>query len=482
MEDCVNVLKLMMKTFRRESHRVLSSERTTVLGADGMLMVLQLVMAEINKQISLFEFLSGNHEVQEPPATPHTKPHPLRSQVKMAVRRVFFSYLSLLVNTKDDMALAMTLDVPSRSLGRQAFTDVKHAARDSNTSLFLAVTSFIRAVQLGGKGYAPSESHPLRKHLKGLTLFVHFLDSLEEILGETPDPSVCGARLLAAIRAALLKGRSSEDEVYAAAEETSLELKERMRELQQKLTTEGSNSGISPARPKAHAVNHATALGGRDTVKLLMALLDEEATAPPCANKAELLSEDQPVLCGAERTCMLSLFRSPEVSTGSSPEPLKNRVQSRINLLRAKRTDRVVLSQFSITYREHDDDLPLNRVLDFPSSSQTPTCVHPAPKPRPSPAVDVDTPTAEAQQEVVLVQRSGNALKAKTGKGSTAGSVTTVKGNKRKQTSKDGAENEPPEKKRVTGASVKPNQRLNKASSKKKLITGQGTLTSFFRV
>lgn len=37
-----------------------------------------------------------------------------------------------------------------------------------------------------------------------------------------------------------------------------------------------------------------------------------------------------------------------------------------------------IRSQFACTYK--DADLPLNRVLDFPSSSQIPTCVHPAPK------------------------------------------------------------------------------------------------------
>lgn len=58
-------------------------------------------------------------------------------KVKTAVRRVFCSYLTLLVNSKNDMALALTLDVPSRCLGRQAFTDIKHAAHKSNTSLFL---------------------------------------------------------------------------------------------------------------------------------------------------------------------------------------------------------------------------------------------------------------------------------------------------------------------------------------------------------
>ena len=51
-----------------------------------------------------------------------------------------------------------------------------------------AATSFARAVQLGGKGYAPAESNPLRKHVKGLSDFVHFTDNLEEILGDNPNP------------------------------------------------------------------------------------------------------------------------------------------------------------------------------------------------------------------------------------------------------------------------------------------------------
>lgn len=44
-------LKVLVKVFRRECHRVLHSERTTIHGADGMLMVLQLAMAEVNKQV-----------------------------------------------------------------------------------------------------------------------------------------------------------------------------------------------------------------------------------------------------------------------------------------------------------------------------------------------------------------------------------------------------------------------------------------------
>lgn len=42
--------------------------------------------------------------------------------------------------------------------------------------------------------------------------------------------------------------------------------------------------------------------------------------------------------------------------------------------------ERGLRSQFACTYVEDDDNKPLNRVLDFPSTSQLPTCKHPAPK------------------------------------------------------------------------------------------------------
>ncbi|XP_059182063.1 PCNA-interacting partner [Centropristis striata] len=590
MEAINNRLKVMVKVFRRECHRVLQSERTTIHGADGMLMLLQLAIAEVNKQhggefkvalsdvlmawkhllldklhlpppnfarlenydlileayesflkrsntvdlvdilsmykqlrldsdleepvspIQLFEFLSGNTDVSElpdssVPSTPSSKSRPCSSQVKLSVRRVFCSYLNLLLNLKNDMALALTIDVPSRALGRQAFTDIKHAAQNNNTSLFLTVTSFVRAIQLGGKGYAPAESDPLRKHVKGLSDFVQFLDNLEEILGEIPDPSVCGARLVTAIRAALVKGRSSGDAVHAAAEETTEELKARICQLHQiqKQIANGSGTGISPARPKAYKVNHCTAYGGRDTVKVLMALLDEEALIPPCGNKADLLSEDQPVLSGAEGICVLNLFRSPEVSTGCSPEPLKNRVQSRLDLLKPKPKDKGIRSQFACTY--NDEELPLNRVLEFPSTSQIPTCVHPAPKAQTLPAVDEECssnveeetkakstsecPNKEQsgfQQGAALKPRSGNAQNRGAGPGNRkkTGTQAQGKGNKRKQVDSDqqgGSENEPPEKKQLTSVSVKmPGKTVGKVSSKKKLIAGQGKLTSFFRV
>jgi len=72
-------------------------------------------------------------------------------------------------------------------------------------------------------------------------------------------------------------------------------------------------------QPRAHVINHGTALGGRDTVKVLLALLDREAAAPPARNKADLLCEA--LLGGGDDDTgapMLTLFRcgsySPRLS------------------------------------------------------------------------------------------------------------------------------------------------------------------------
>lgn len=72
--------------------------------------------------------------------------------------------------------------------------------------------------------------------------------------------SVCGARLVTAIRAVLVKGRSSGEEFFAAAEETTKELKERICQIHQiqKQTTNGSNTGISPARVMYSLYSSAT--------------------------------------------------------------------------------------------------------------------------------------------------------------------------------------------------------------------------------
>ncbi|KAK6487949.1 PCNA-interacting partner [Huso huso] len=590
-------LQTMVKVFRRECHRVLESQRTTICGADEMLMVLQLSMAEINKEengeftvllsnllvtwkhlmkdklhllhetsdapenynairkmynsflkssnivdlidvyemydtlkterdceelltpVQLLEFLSGNSDscnvadvvIPPVPATPSNRQSQKHSKLPTVV---ICAYLKLLVNSKNDLAMAHVLNIPDRGLGRGAFTDLKHAARNTQTSLFLAATSFIRAIQLGGKGYAPSETDPLRKHLKGLSDFVHFTDNLEELLGEIPDPSFAGSRIMSTIKARLLKGRSSEDPLCAAAEETVQELRLRIKNIihSQKEATNASAIGISPARPKCYAINHSTAYGGRETVKVLLHLLDEEATSPPSRNKADLLYGDEGDMAEAGVSCILTLFRSPEPSTGSSPKSLRYRVLEHEGKTTPKAKGNPIRSQFACTYR--DDPLVNKKLLQFPSLSQVPTCVHPAPKKALVPVLCFDDEPSTAnvtENEALIIERkrpafgstSGNTQQKGNSRKKGSGSANGQPGNKsckRKQVyvndenANCSHENEPPQKRAAGGPKVsdKPHNKLDcktgapgkgsKAVAKKKLIAGQGKLTNFFRL
>nr|XP_039327941.1 PCNA-interacting partner isoform X8 [Saimiri boliviensis boliviensis] len=152
---------------------------------------------ENNNRISptqLLDFLSGTqYAVGDEsdlykPISPTSKYTQDNEKVQRLARKIIFSYLNLLVNSKNDLAMAYILNIPDRGLGREAFTDLKHAAREKQMSMFLVATSFIRTIELGGKGYAPPPSDPLRTHVKGLSNFIRFIDKLDEILGEITNP------------------------------------------------------------------------------------------------------------------------------------------------------------------------------------------------------------------------------------------------------------------------------------------------------
>ncbi|XP_072002491.1 PCNA-interacting partner isoform X1 [Engystomops pustulosus] len=561
-----NVLDLI-KCFRRQWALVCECERTTVCGADNMLLMLQLAVGEVNKKnglgftaslsdvlltwkhfikdklgvisddspspenydsirktydqllknsnsldvIDLYkayskldsstgaklssdqlqEFLFGYHSedsdhVSLSLSTP-CKNNMDFVKMKEVIQRIFCSYLSLLVNSKNDIALAQVLNCPERGLGREAFTDLKRAAKNKQMSLFLVATSFIRAVELGGKGYAPSETDPLRKHIKGLSQFVHFIDKLEEILGETHSTRNAGELILSAIKMQLIKGRGSGDSFTEAVIEMAQDLDLRIKNLNSSNESDHS-TGISPARPKIHAINRGTALGGRETIKTLLILLDEEAASPPSKNKADLLCGDEEnAIFGA--ISLLSLFRTPAQSSGSSPKPLNQRVQKGIDKNKPKLKQNLIRSQFSCTYK--DDAATQMKRFAFPSMSQVPTCVHPAPKIVPVLCFDEEdngVSIGDASNQKTALQINTGNVEPKVGKGK-SNKEPLRKSAKRKQL--DNGENqalpdgEPPQKKTIP--SCKPKEkatmgRNNNKSAAKKQIVGQAKVTSFFRV
>ncbi|KFZ52101.1 PCNA-interacting partner, partial [Antrostomus carolinensis] len=324
----------LIKCFRRQWPLFSNSERTTVCGADCMLMVLQLSMAEVNKQhhgdftvslsdvletwkyllhdklglsyenmkepenyadqkkayhaflarsnmldlidicqkcyglglvseeesiapVQLLAFISGIMNVQESddsvlstPSTPVKRQSQENVKVTILAKKCVYSYLSLLVNSKDDLALAHILNVPDRGLGREAFTNLKHASQNRKMSIFLMATSFIRTTELGGRGCASSLFDPLRVHVKGLSNLVNFIDKLQEIVGETLNLRIAGGRILSTVKMHLIKGRSNGDPFCQAAEEVVQDLDLKIKNIidsQHEVLT-ASTTGVSPAR------------------------------------------------------------------------------------------------------------------------------------------------------------------------------------------------------------------------------------------
>ncbi|EHH21117.1 hypothetical protein EGK_04113 [Macaca mulatta] len=568
----------MIKEFRKNWRALCNSERTTLCGADSMLLALQLSMAENNKQHSgeftvslsdvlltwkyllheklnlpvenmdvtdhyedirkiyddflensnmldlidvykkcriltsncennkticpsqLLDFLSGKqYAVGDEtdlsiPTSPTSKYKQDNEKVQLLARKIIFSYLNLLVNSKNDLAVAHILNIPDRGLGREAFTDLKHAAREKQMSMFLVATSFIRTIELGGKGYAPPPSDPLRTHVKGLSNFINFIDKLDEILGEIPNPSIAGGQILSVIKMQLIKGRNSRDPFYKAIEEVAQDLDLRIKNIinSQEGVVAVSTTDISPARPKSHAINHGTAYCGRDTVKTLLVLLDEEAASAPTKNKAELLYDEENTI-HHNGTSILTLFRSP-TQVNNSIKPLRERICKSMQEKKIKMKQTLIRSQFACTYK--DDYMISKDNWNNVNLASKPLCVlHMENDLTEGVNSSVGRSTIGKSFGNVHLDRSKN---EKVSRKST--SQTGNKSSKRKQVDLDGENilcdngNEPPQHKNVKipkKSNYSQNKlysklakvaKSNKCTAKDKLIPGQAKLTQFFRL
>ncbi|KFW73452.1 PCNA-interacting partner [Pygoscelis adeliae] len=453
----------LIKCFRRQWPLFSNSERTTVCGADCMLMALQLSMAEVNKQhhgdftvslsdvleawkyllhdklglsyenmkepenyadlkkayhaflarsnmldlidicqmcyglglvsedesiapVQLLEFISGIMNVQEnngsvlsTPSTPVNRQGQENVKVTVLAKKCVCSYLSLLVNSKDDLALAHILNVPDRGLGREAFTNLKHASQKRKMSIFLMATSFIRTVELGGRGCASLLFDPLRVHVKGLSNFVNFIDKLQEIVGEILNPRIAGGRILSTVKMHLIKGRSNGDPFCQAVEEVVQDLDLKIKNIidsQHEVLT-ASTTGVTARNFSSLACFFLNVTG--DNLSYMRHYF------PPIGNITVVLVLKR--ICGLrtltnlgmlEVHCNFTVYRNP--SKGKAPQSKKSQSAFLIKLipdcyLQVKRSS--IKSQFACTYK---NDLNEIKGQLFHSSSQISTCIHPAPK------------------------------------------------------------------------------------------------------
>ncbi|XP_054974294.1 PCNA-interacting partner isoform X8 [Sorex araneus] len=475
----------MIKELRRNWHTLCYSERTTVCGADAMLSVLQLSMAENNKQHS------GEFEVSLSDVLLTWK-YLLRDKLNISVEDMEMTdhYEDIRRTYDDFLKNSNMLDLID--VYQKCSAVVSNC--ENNTSISPVATSFIRALELGGKGYAPSPSDPLRTHVKGLSNFINFIDKLDEILGEIPNPSIAGSRILSVIKMQLIKGQNSRDPFYKAVEEVAQNLDLRIKTIinSQQGNVTVSTTDISPARPKSYTINHGTAYCGRDTVKMLLVLLDEEAASAPTKNKADLLYDDENAVL-PNGISILTLYRSPTQVNNLSIKPLRERIHESVQETKIKMRQTLIRSQFACTYKD-DYMINKNKQNNVDSASEPSNVLHMKNDLSESVSSSVGRPTIGSNSGNVHLDRSKNE------KARRPSSQTGNKSSKRKQVDLDDENilcdngNEPPQHKNVKLPKTSKNlqnkldgkltkiARSSKSTSKNKLLAGQTKLTQFFRL
>ncbi|KAM6214766.1 PCNA-interacting partner isoform 5-T5 [Rhynchocyon petersi] len=511
----------MMKQFRRNWHTLCNSERTTVCGADSMLLALQLSMADSNKQhngeftVSLSDVLLTwkyllhdklNLSVENMEAVDHYED----------IRKNYDDFLknSNMVDLIDVYKKCRILTSNCEQSDKitpcqlRDFLSGREYAVDDNSELHVptsptskhnqdnekVATSFIRTIQLGGKGYAPSPSDPLRTHVKGLSNFISFIDKLVEILGEIPDPSIAGGRIISVIKTQLIKGQDSRDPFCKVVEEVAQDLDLRIKNIIN--SPQGNEpihtTDVSPARPKSHAINHGTAYCGRDTVKALLALLDEDAAEVPTQNKAELLYDDENIR-HHNGVSLLTLFRSPTQMNNSVVKPLRERIQATLQEKKNTKKQLLIRSQFACTYK--DDGMISKDKWNSINSASKPWFVLPKEN-DPSEGVNssVGRPAIGTSSGNVQLDNSKNKIKSRKSTGETGN-----KNSKRKKVDlddenilcDDGTELLHQNNTKIPKTSKDSQNKLNvklagvakgKSTTKDKLIIGQTKLTQFFRL
>ncbi|NXT39667.1 PARI protein, partial [Pelecanoides urinatrix] len=339
--------------------------------------------------VQLLEFISGIMNVQEnnssilsTPSTPVNRQGHENVKTTILAKKCVCSYISLLVNSKDDLALAHILNVPDRGLGREAFTNLKHASQKRKMSIFLMATSFIRTVELGGRGCASSLFDPLRVHVKGLSNFVNFIDKLQEIVGEILNPRIAGGQILSTVKMCLIKGRSNGDPFCQAVEEVVQDLDLKIKNIidsQHEVLT-ASTTGVSPARVMGLLLFFLLFSFARKQIFCLFFLVLKRICGLRTLTNLGML----------EVHCNFTVYRNP--SKEKAPQSKKSQsaflILARVVFYFCKELKLIpdcylqmkqssIKPQFACTYKNELSEI---KGQHFLNGSQIPTCINPAPK------------------------------------------------------------------------------------------------------
>ncbi|GFT92704.1 PCNA-interacting partner [Nephila pilipes] len=129
----------------------------------------------------------------------------LGSATEEYVEETIISFLSLLVNSRSELALSKAMISPIIDLSHKAFTELKHLSEKKEMPMCQTAVSYVTQIKLGGKGYAPPPDCPMLPHFKKLELFVDTLNQMQTLIEEDLTPISALKRLINILKKKLLK-------------------------------------------------------------------------------------------------------------------------------------------------------------------------------------------------------------------------------------------------------------------------------------
>ncbi|GBM15296.1 PCNA-interacting partner [Araneus ventricosus] len=145
----------------------------------------------------------------------------LGSATEEYVEETIVSFLSLLVNSRNELALSKAMISPIIELSHEAFTKLKHLSEEKEMPMCQTAISYVTRIKLGGKGYAPPSDCPLLPHLKKIELFVDILNQMQTLIEEDLIAISAVKRLINILKKKLLKCGS--DKLRSSSIETASE-------------------------------------------------------------------------------------------------------------------------------------------------------------------------------------------------------------------------------------------------------------------
>ena len=169
------------------------------------------------------------------------------------------AYLTLLVNSRCELSLARTLNVPDRELESAVFKALKKSSLEKEMPMFQTALSLITQVRLGGKGYRPSSKSSIFQHMKGLAEYVDFVDRLRAHLEDySLSPKIAIKRVLQTLQKEFCSCKRSQEH-KPFVECVYNELWQCLKEV----------CAIDLSAPSPKTPNSGGTLAGREAFKLL---------------------------------------------------------------------------------------------------------------------------------------------------------------------------------------------------------------------